>query len=121
MFSGWKLGDSSRDTLENIFGVAHPKKIAHHITYMFGPDSVKPKDAKIYVIGHCITDKIECFVVEVDGSLVRPDGKTYHITWSLDPQKGAKPVDSNEALEKFGFVHIKEKILIQCEPKVFKF
>jgi len=88
---------------------------------MFGADSVVPPEAKINLIGHCKTDKIECFVVEVDGSMVREDGKIYHLTWSLDRSKGAKPVDSNKAIEDKGFEHLKTPIAIETEPKSFKF
>ena len=40
---------------------------------------------------------IQALVCEVDGTTKRPDGGTYHITWSLDPEKFA-PVDSNELI-----------------------
>lgn len=121
MYSGWLLKDSSVTQLKNIFDVRHPDFIGHHVTYMFGKDSTLPNEADIEVIGHCVTDKVEAFVVTVDGSMVRPDGSIYHLTWSLDKSKGAKPVDSNKAIEQSGFKHLDVPIKIYTTPKIFKF
>jgi len=41
---------------------------------------------------------LEALVVSVNGSTERPDGKIYHITWSLN--EGRKPVESNDLLAK---------------------
>lgn len=103
-----------------MFKTIHPDLLGHHITYMFGADSVVPPEAKIFVVGECITDKVQCFVVEIDGSIVRKDGKIYHLTWSIDKSKGAKPVDSNSALMS-GFTHLSVPIEIYGIPKSFKF
>ena len=48
-------------------------------------------------------EAIECLVVEIDGSSARPDGRTYHITLSLDREAGAKPVHSNDLLKRQGW------------------
>lgn len=63
-----------------------------------------PPVADINVVGYAYNEDmgIECLVVEVDGSTKRSDGKVFHITLSLDPEK-AKPVDSNRLLEKHGW------------------
>lgn len=121
MYSAWALSDSSKTKIANIFGQAHPDLIGHHVTYMFGNDSVAPEEAKIALVGHCVTDSIECFVVEVNGSIKRQDGAIYHLTWSLDKSKGAKPVDSNKAIEANGFKHLPHSIEISTTPKLFKF
>lgn len=63
-----------------------------------------PPVADINVVGYAYNEDmgIECLVVEVDGSTKRSDGKVFHITLSLDPEK-AKPVDSNRLLETHGW------------------
>lgn len=43
---------------------------------------------------------VEAMVVQIDGSTGRPDGSTYHITWSLQP--GRKAVESNDVIAKAG-------------------
>lgn len=121
MYSGWLLSENSVKKLKNLFVPIHPDFIGHHITYMFGKNSEIPPDATIYVVGQCITDKVQCFVVEVNGSIVRPDGSFYHITWTIDRAGGAKPVDSNKAIENNGFEHFNATIRIEGSPQIFKF
>jgi hypothetical protein len=121
MYSGWILSDASKTQLTNIFGQAHPDLIAHHITYMFGRDAKMPPEAVIKLVGRCVDDKIECFVAEVNGSVVRDDGEIYHITWSIDRSKGAKPVDSNKAIANIGFEHLEHPISIKTTPDIVKF
>ena len=121
MYTCWMLTDSARIKVKNMFPPVHPDFIGHHITYMFGKDAEVPAEAKINIIGHCVTDKVECFVVEVDGSVVRKDGGIYHLTWSLDKSKGAKPVDSNKAIENNGFKHLEHSIEIATKPELVRF
>ena len=64
---------------------------------------------------------VQAVEVELDGSSLRPDGKKYHITWSLDPSKGAKAVMSNKLLMGTS----KKKLIdppipIDLEPKFFE-
>lgn len=121
MYSGWLIKDASVTQLKNIFGVKHPDFIGHHVTFMFGKDSSMPPEADIEVVGHCVTKTVECFVVTVNGSMMRPDGSIYHLTWSLDKSKGAKPVDSNKAIENEGFKHLEHPVRLQVTPQIFKF
>jgi hypothetical protein len=58
----------------------------------------------------------ECLVVEMDGSTDRPDGSTYHITWSLGP--GRKARESNDVLRDRGWTHV-DPIDIELEPARF--
>jgi hypothetical protein len=45
-----------------------------------------------------ISRGVQALVVEIDGSVTRPDGSIYHITWSLDRAAGRKPLESNAVL-----------------------
>ncbi len=121
MYTCWMVDQYSKTQILNIFGQKHPDLIGHHITYMFGKQAVLPNTAIINLIGHCITETIECFIAEIDGSVVRPDGGIYHLTWSLDKAKGAKPVDSNRAIETNGFKHLTNPISIKATPKLVTF
>lgn len=75
-----------------------------------------PPVADINVVGYAYNEDmgIECLVVEVDGSTKRSDGKVFHITLSLDPEK-AKPVDSNRLLTN-GWEKINSPISIATTP-----
>jgi hypothetical protein len=99
-YSAYVLDDASRDQLLAKFPPKYPKVIAHHITVQSPgtPDLEIPQPAKVKVIGYADSgDGLETLVASVDGKADRPDGKRYHITWSLDPEKYS-PVDSNKLL-----------------------
>ena len=106
-YNAYVLDGQSRTKLAQRFPPKYPDWIGHHITVDFGV----PKDpslpygdvADIKVIGYAEDDGIEALVVAVNGEAERPDGKTYHITWSLDRSKGRKPVDSKKLIADKGF------------------
>ena len=120
MYSGWELTPNSVTQIKNLYKPTHPDFIGHHITYMFGKDCVLPPECDIYLIGLCVTDNVECFVAQVNDTLVRPDSKIYHLTWSIDRSLGATPAKSNDALIQFGFKELKNRIQIYGTPKIFK-
>jgi len=76
-----------------------------------------PKD---YIAKHGRGDDgrgVECLVVELDGTTDRPDGSTYHITWSLGP--GRKARESNDVLRERGWNRLAEPIAVTLEPARF--
>lgn len=98
-YQAFEISPESRSKLAAQFPPKFAEFIGHHITYKFGvkSDLPLPEATSIKVVGYACNDKgIEALVVEVDGSTVRPDGKTFHITWSLDREAGFKPVNSND-------------------------
>jgi hypothetical protein len=121
MYSGWLISNNSIQQIKNLFEQTHPDFIGHHVTYMFGDDSELSPEATLKIIGQCTTNKIQCFVITVNDEIIRPDGNLYHLTWSIDKSKGAKPVDSNKAIIEYGFVHLDKPIEIFGTPKIFKF
>jgi len=117
-YSGWLLPNSERKRLLEII---HPKFdtiIAHHITYEFGitKKSILPSEMKGIIVGEASNDVIQALVVEISGTINRPVGGFYHITWSLE--KGfAKPFDSNKLLSQgFDFIN---PIEIEIFPHMF--
>ena len=60
---------------------------------------------------------LECLVVALDGTTDRPDGSTYHITWSLGPGREAR--ESNELLRARGWQSIDSPVGIELEPARF--
>lgn len=103
MYTAYLLDPLSRKTLEKRFPPKYPDFIGHHITNEFGvdKDAKLPEAANIKVIGRADDGKgLEALVVSVDGKRERPDGKLYHLTWSLDKEAGRKPVESNDLVER---------------------
>lgn len=93
----------------------HPNRIAHHITYEYGvTEQMPPTPSIVMIVGVIDKDGIQAIVASIDGTVKRPDGKIYHITWSLDP--GKKAWESNTILSKYQYEKI-DPIRIQVEPK----
>ncbi len=98
------LTDKSRAKLLALFPPAYKDVIAHHVTVKFGikdnePEPDMPETIQVTGIADD-GEKIQGLRVEVNGSSTRGDGQTFHITWSLDRDKGAKPVDTNSIMHK---------------------
>ncbi len=123
MYTAYTLTDQSRQLLLDKFPPKYPKVIAHHVTVDGGvkKGTEAPLEADIRVIGEGDSgDGLQALVVSVNGSTRRPDGKVFHITWSLDPEM-YKPVDSNAMLAD-GINKWKLKLPTQIDtvPEVLK-
>jgi hypothetical protein len=57
---------------------------------------------------------VEAMVVRLGGTTDRPDGSTYHITWSLEP--GRKAVESNHVLTAQEWEPFELPMPIRLEP-----
>ena len=91
------------------FNPKFEKVVAHHITVAFNVSDTEPMPSipnSAKVVGYACNDKIECLVVEINGSRHRADGKLFHVT--LSHSREAKPVMSNDLLQAQGYT--------ECEP-----
>ncbi len=116
-YSAYVLTKKSRRELLNIFDTMHPNVIAEHITHRFPDKRPPPAPKEVKVVGFAFNDKIEALVVSVNGSINRPDGGIYHITFSLDRSKGAKPVHSNALLQGL-WVSLEPEVTIEVIGKL---
>lgn len=118
-YTAYVLTDKARNALLKKYPPKYPKVIAHHVTVQFGvpADTQPPAPAIVKVIGYVDSgDGLEVLVATVNSEQDRPDGKRYHITWSLDPSKYS-PVDSNTLLSNNQF-RISLGTLIDTIPAV---
>jgi hypothetical protein len=118
--TGWKLPQYERDMLLERFPPKYENAIADHVTLRTGatPDTPLPRKPDSRVVGRADDGKsLECLVVELDGTTDRPDGSTYHITWSLGP--GRRAVESNDVLRDLGWEPIDAPIPVELEPARF--
>jgi hypothetical protein len=119
--TGWKLPRDERDMLLQRFPPKYDNVVADHVTLRVGatpetPLPRQPQTAKI--IGQADDGKsLECMVVELDGTTDRPDGSTYHITWSLGPRRKAR--ESNDVLRDKGWEPLPAPIEVALEPARF--
>ena len=118
--TGWKLPSSERERLLDRFPPKYERTIADHVTLNVGggEDAPLPDEKRGRVVGRADDgESLECLVVEIGGTTDRPDGSTYHITWSLGPGRKAK--ESNDVLREQGWDEIGEPLPIELEPARF--
>lgn len=101
------VSNNSRTLLATHFPPKYSDWIGHHVTVEFGvpksPTLLYGKLVDLAVVGYVEDEGIEVLVVSVDGYIHRPDGKIYHITWSLDRLLGRKPVHSGAVIANSGY------------------
>ena len=116
---GWKLDRAEREQLLQRFPPRYPTAVADHVTLETTAESTPlPPAVTAAIVGH--TDDgagVEAMVVTIDGTTDRPDGSTYHITWSLGP--GRKARESNDVLGEKGWEALLQPIDIELEPARF--
>ena len=119
--TGWKLARDDRDALLARIPARYENVIADHVTLRVGasPSTPLPRQpATARLIGRADDGRgVECLVVELDGSTDRPDGSTYHITWSLGPTRKAR--ESNDVLRDQGWDPLAAPIDVTLEPARF--
>lgn len=118
--TGWKLPRDQRERLLQRFPPKYENVIADHVTLRSGaaPQTPLPPNVDASIVGRADDGKsLECLVAELDGTTNRPDGSTYHITWSLGP--GRRAIESNDVLRDWGWEEISRPIPIELEPARF--
>jgi hypothetical protein len=118
--TGWKIGAADRAMLLEQFPPRYEKTVADHVTLRVGAtdDTPLPREVSARVVGRADDVKsLECLVVEIDGTTERPDGSTYHITWSLGPERKAR--ESNDVLRDKGWDYIETPLDIALIPARF--
>jgi hypothetical protein len=119
--TGWKLPQVERELLLRQFPPKYENVVADHVTLRTGATAETPlpdKPQGSRVVGRADDGRsLECLVVEMDGTTDRPDGSTYHITWSLGPGRRAR--ESNDVLRDQGWDYLKAPIPVELEPARF--
>lgn len=96
------LNFEDRQRLAARFPFEYHHQVAHHVTIEYGVDgSVLPDVWEGFIVGDAYDKGVQALVVEIQGTVHRPDGKCYHITWSLD--EGRFPDQSLALLDRGWF------------------
>lgn len=115
--TGWKLDRGEREQLLKDFPARYAEAVADHVTLEVGGDQL-PREVRAEIVGRADDDRgVEAMVVTIDGSVDRPDGSTYHITWSLKP--GRKARESNAVLKEQGWGELDHPIPVTLTPARF--
>ena len=116
---GWLLAEDDREKLLQQFPPKFEKTVAHHVTLKSEAErDPLPNDVKAEVVGR-IDDQsgVEAMVVAIDGTTNRPDGSTYHITWSLGDGRRAR--ESNDVIRERGWQRLDQPIPVKLQPGRF--
>jgi hypothetical protein len=96
---GWKLDRDQRKELLQQFPPRYGNVVADHVTLRprTSSQAALPEETHGEIVGRVDDGQgVEAMIVRIGGSSDRPDGSTYHITWSLADGRRAK--ESNEVL-----------------------
>jgi len=116
---GWKVDAREREELLARFPATYARTVADHVTLKPRVDGgILPGPVLARIVGRADDGLgVEAMVVELDGSSKRPDGSTYHITWSL--AHGRKAVESNDVIRDKGWQRWAEPVPVTLEPAAF--
>ncbi|MDQ3074654.1 MAG: hypothetical protein M3Q88_03440 [Pseudomonadota bacterium] len=97
---GWTLDEHDRAELLRQHRPRYATIVAHHVTLATDAEHRDlPHPVRAAIIGHADDGQgVEAMVVTIDGDTARPDGSTFHITWSL--AEGRRARDSNDVLKE---------------------
>src|SRR5918993_5177033 len=103
---GWKLDREQRAQLLERFPPRYAEAVADHVTLETNAEAKPlPPEVRAAILGRADDGEgVEAMVVALDGSTGRPDGSTFHITWSLGPGRRAK--ESNDVIRDHGWSEI---------------
>ena len=118
---GWKLDREQRDRLLRQFPAQYADAIADHVTLRTNAAADPlPAPVEAAIVGRADDgDSLECMVATIDGTTDRPDGSTFHITWSLDQSKGREARESNDLLKESGWSRFDQAVPIKLDPARF--
>ena len=116
---GWLLAEDDRGRLLEQYKPKYEKTVAHHVTLKTEAErDPLPHEVRAQIVGRTDDESgVEAMVVAIDGSTDRPDGSTYHITWSLGDGRRAR--ESNDVLKERGWEELDHPNPIKLEPGRF--
>ena len=115
---GWEVDRGQRKELLLQFPPRYAHVVADHVTLAakVRKDSALPGPVTAEIVGRADDGEgVEAMVVSVEGTTDRPDGSTYHITWSLGPGRRAK--ESNNVIAQRGWQKLDLPMPVKLAPK----
>jgi hypothetical protein len=118
---GWKLDPDQRAELLQQFPPKFRRTVADHVTLQAkaSGDAPLPEETDALIVGRVDDGQgVEAMIVSLGGTTERPDGSSYHITWSLEPGRQAK--ESNDALASREWEMFDLPMPIRLQPARFR-
>ena len=116
---GWLLAERDREKLLQQFPPRYENVVAHHVTLKTEAEQEPlPPEVAAEMVGRTDDESgVQAMVLAIDGTTDRPDGSTYHITWSLG--EGRRARESNSVLKERGWEKFDHPIPIGLQPGRF--
>ena len=113
---GWTLDEGERAALLEQYPPRFASVVAHHVTLATEADGRElPAPVRAAIVGRVDDGSgVEAMVVSIDGATARPDGSTFHISWSLG--EGRRASESNAVIKERGWVDFDHPIAITLTP-----
>jgi hypothetical protein len=118
---GWKLDREQRKELLQQFPPRFGNVVADHVTLAAraSAQAPLPQETEGEIVGRVIDGKgVEAMIVAIGGTTDRPDGSTYHITWSLADGRRAK--ESNDVLREQSWEMFDLPMPVMLRPARFR-
>lgn len=118
--TGWKLDREQRKELLQQFPPRYAQIVADHVTLQSeaSDHAPLPEETMGEIIGRADDGHgVEAMVVSIGGTSDRPDGSTYHITWSLGEGRHAQ--ESNDVIGEHGWTAIDLPMPVRLRPARF--
>lgn len=103
---GWKLDPGQRAELLLQFPPRYPEAVADHVTFQSDAAAEPlPGEPQAEIVGRADDGEgVEAMVVRLNGTTNRPDGSTWHVTWSL--ADGREAQESNDIIAAHGWMDL---------------
>ncbi|MBV9932502.1 MAG: hypothetical protein JO013_16370 [Alphaproteobacteria bacterium] len=114
---GWTLDGGQRGELLQQFPPRYEKVVADHVTLRSraAESAALPDETLGEIVGRADDGEgVEALVVSIGGTSHRPDGSTYHVTWSLSEGREAK--ESNAVIRERGFERFDLSMPVKLRP-----
>jgi hypothetical protein len=118
--TGWKLDREQRKELLQQFPPRYGNIVADHVTLKskVSAHAPLPDENMGEIVGRADDrEGVEAMVVRIGGTTDRPDGSTYHITWSLADGRRAK--ESNDVIAAHGWTELDLPMPVKLLPARF--
>ena len=115
--TGWKLDREQRKELLQQVPPRYAETVADHVTLQTkaSADAPLPEEDMGEIVGRADDGKgVQAMVVSIGGTTDRPDGSTYHITWSL--AEGREAVESNDVIASYGWTPLDLPMPVRLRP-----
>lgn len=115
--AGWKLDRGDRAALLGRVPPHYAQAVADHVTLKPDPAGGDPPQAPgdAAIVGRADDGQgVEAMVVRIDGTTDRPDGSTWHITWSLGLGREAR--ESNAVIAAGGWEAFDKPVPVNLIP-----